>query len=167
MDLANQVCIVTGATTGIGRAIAETLLARNAKVAICARTESAVKSTVAELGGKDRTLVGLTADVSSELDVNRLRDFVHDKLGPADVLVNNAGIGHYAPVEKLPIKQFDEIMAVNVRGIFLMVRAFLPDMRQKKSGHIVNIASLAGKNGVADGAAYSASKHAVLGFSKS
>ena len=94
-------------------------------------------------------------------------DFVHDKLGPVQVLVNNAGLGHFATVEKLSVKQFDETFAVNVRGIFLMTRAFLPGMRKRKSGDIVNIASLAGRNGFVDGTAYTASKHAVLGFSKS
>jgi 3-oxoacyl-[acyl-carrier protein] reductase len=91
---------------------------------------------------------------------------VHRELGPVDVVVNNAGLGHFAPVDELTVAQFDETMAVNVRGVFLVTRAFLPDMRKKKSGDIVNIASLAGKNAFLEGTAYSASKHAVLGFSK-
>jgi 3-oxoacyl-[acyl-carrier protein] reductase len=167
MDLKDKVCVVTGATEGIGRAIAQALLDRHAKVAICARTDKKVQATVKELSGKGRTVVGIAADVSSEAEVRKFGDFVHDRLGPVDVLVNNAGLGHFAPVEKLTVKQFDETMAINVRGIFLLTRAFLPDMRKKKSGDIVNIASLAGKNGFLDGTAYTASKHAVLGFSKS
>jgi 3-oxoacyl-[acyl-carrier protein] reductase len=82
------------------------------------------------------------------------------------VVVNNAGVGYFAPLEDLTVGQFDEIMAVNVRGMFLVTRAFLPGMR-KTGGAIVNIASLAGKNGFVGGTAYTASKHAVLGFSKS
>ena len=167
MDLKDKVCVVTGATEGIGRAIATALLDRHANVAICARTEKKVQAAIKELSGKGRTVVGMAADVSSEADVREFGDFVHQHLGPVDVLVNNAGLGHFAPVEKLSVKQFDETMAVNVRGIFLVTRAFLPDMRRKKSGNIVNIASLAGKNGLVDGTAYTASKHAVLGFSKS
>lgn len=92
---------------------------------------------------------------------------MQERLGDPDVLVNNAGLAHWVPVEQMTIAQFDETMAVNVRGVFLMTRAFLPAMRRHRRGHIVNIASLAGKNAVPGAAAYSASKHAVLGFSKS
>ena len=167
MNLREAICVVTGGTEGIGRAIVEALLARGAKVALCARTAKHVTSTINELSRRGTTLVGTAADVSSETDVRRFRDFVQSELGGADVLVNNAGLGHFAPVEKLSIGQFDETMAVNVRGIFLMTQAFLPGMRKQGRGDIVNIASLAGRNGFVGGTAYTASKHAVLGFSKS
>ena len=167
MKIDGSVCVVTGASEGIGRAIAEALATRGGRVAICSRTAQRIKAVAHELRGKEFNVEGFAADVSREADVAKFRDFVHAEYGPADVLVNNAGLGHFAPVEKLTVEQFDETMAVNVRGIFLMTRAFLPDMRKKKSGDIVNIASLAGKNGFVDGTAYGASKHAVLGFSKS
>ena len=167
MPLKNSVCIITGGTEGIGRALAEALGARGAKVAICARTAKRVKETVGELRARGMTVAGGAADVSSESDVAAFRDLVHAELGPADVLVNNAGLGHFAALEQLTVAQFDETMAVNVRGVFLMTRAFLPDLRNKKAGDIVNIVSLAGKNGFVGGTSYTASKHAVLGFSKS
>ena len=167
MDLKDAVCVVTGASEGIGFSIADALATRGAAVAICARTARKVSDAVERLRAGSRRAVGVPADVSSEPDVARLRDFVHTELGPIDVLVNNAGLAHFAPVEDLTTRQFDEIMAVNVRGIFLTTRAFLPDLRKKQRGEIVNVASLAGRNGFIGGAAYTASKHAVLGFSKS
>jgi 3-oxoacyl-[acyl-carrier protein] reductase len=167
MNLKNAVCVVTGATEGIGRAIAEALAARKAQVAICARTSDKVTTAVAEMRAKELSVVGTHADVSIVSDVDRFRDFVHAELGPVDVLVNNAGLGFFGPIDKMTVEEFDTTMSVNVRGVFLMTRAFLPDMRKRKSGEIVNIASLAGKNAYATGTVYAASKHAVLGFSKS
>ena len=166
MNLKNAVCVVTGATEGIGRAIAEALAKKGGQVAICSRTTAKVTTAVAEMRARELSVVGTHADVSVEADVERFRNFVHAELGPVDVIVNNAGLGHFAPIDELTVAQFDETMAINVRGVFLVTRAFLPDMRKRKSGEIVNIASLAGKNAFLDGTAYSASKHAVLGFSK-
>lgn len=167
MNLKDKVCVVTGATEGIGRAIAFALAARGAKLAICARTASKVEQTVAELSRAGAEAVGLPCNVADSARVGEFAQFVRSRLGPPEVLVNNAGIGYFAEVEEMSLEQFDEIFAVNVRGIFLMTKAFLGDMKRLGRGDIVNIASLAGRNAVAGGAAYAASKHAVLGFSKS
>jgi 3-oxoacyl-[acyl-carrier protein] reductase len=105
--------------------------------------------------------------VSDEAAVRAFATVVRDRLGPVDVLVNNAGLAHFGPVAEMSVEDFDETMAVNVRGTFLMTRAFLPDMLERRDGHIINIASLAGRNPVPQAAAYSAAKHAVLGLSKS
>lgn len=167
MDLTDRTCVVTGATDGIGRAVAGALAARGARLAICARTADHVRRTIAELRDGGATVAGRTCDVSDEDSVNAFAALVRAELGPADVLVNNAGLAHFVPVAEMRTADFDRIMAVNVRGTFLVTRAFLPDMLARKRGHIVNIASLAGRNPVPNGAAYSAAKHAVLGFSKS
>ena len=167
MDLQNTICVVTGATEGIGRAIALALGARGAKLAVCARSADRVEALVGELRGKGYSAVGRPCDVASEPAVAGFARLVQAEFGPPDVLVNNAGLAHFVPVEEMTAAQFDETMNVNVRGVFLMTRAFLPEMRRRGSGHIVNIASLAGRNPVPGGAAYAASKHAVLGFSKS
>lgn len=167
MNLTDRICVVAGATEGIGRAIAFALAKRGAQVAICARTASKVQETAAELSRTGIKAVGLPCNVADPDQVQRFADFVRQNLGPPDVLVNNAGIGYFVDVEDMSLEQFDEIFAVNVRGIFLMTKAFLPDMKRRGRGDIVNIASLAGRNAVAGGAAYAASKHAVLGFSKS
>ena len=167
MDLESSHCVITGATEGIGRAIAHGLGRRGARIAVCARTPPRVTALVDELRAEGVDAVGAQCDVADEVSVAKFCAFVQEHLGSVDVLVNNAGLGHMAKVEKMSIAQFDETMAVNVRGVFLMTRAFLPEMKRRGGGQIVNIASLAGKNGVPGGVAYSASKHAVLGFSKS
>lgn len=167
MNLSTATCVVTGGSAGIGRAIAFALGQRGAKVAICSRTAKHVTKTVQELQQASITAVGTACDVSEPKDVERFAAFVHEKLGPVDVLVNNAGLGHFVNVEEMTLEQWDETFAVNLRGVFLMTRAFLPDMRERKRGDIVNIASLAGRNPLAGGAAYAASKHGLLGFSKS
>ena len=167
MDLGTARCVVTGATEGIGRAIAVALGKRGARVAICSRTATRVDETLHQLKDDGIAAVGQACDVSSPESVARFARFVAAELGAPDVLINNAGVGHMAPLDQLTLQQFDETFAVNVRGIFLVTRAFLPTMLERRSGHIVNIASLAGRNGFVGGTAYTASKHAVLGLSKS
>lgn len=167
MKLESAHCIVTGGTEGIGRAIAAALGARGARVTVGARTAANVERVVEDLAGSGVQAAGTNCDVSDEDSVARFVAFARERFGPVDVLVNNAGLGHMGPVDAIPVHHFDETMAVNVRGVFLMTRAVLPDMKGRGRGHIVNIASLAGRNPVPGGAVYAASKHAVLGFSKS
>jgi 3-oxoacyl-[acyl-carrier protein] reductase len=167
MNLHGRTCVVTGATEGIGRAIAFALAAKGAQLAICSRTPWKVERTVTELCQTGAKARGLPCNVADPDQVREFARFVRSQLGPPEVLVNNAGIGYFAEVEEMSLAQFDEIFAVNVRGVFLMTQAFLSDMKRLGRGDIVNIASLAGRNGVAGGAAYAASKHAVLGFAKS
>jgi 3-oxoacyl-[acyl-carrier protein] reductase len=166
MTLKHRTCVVTGATDGIGRAVALALADAGARLAVCARTADRVNALVRELD-RDGTVVGTSCDVSDEGAVHAFASFARDRLGPVDVLVNNAGLARFGSAWELPVEAFDEIMAVNVRGTFLMTRAFLPDMLARGDGHIINIASLAGRNPVPGAAAYAAAKHAVLGFSKS
>lgn len=166
MDLSGRLCVVSGATEGIGRAIAFALGRSRAVVAICARTASAVEQTVAELREAGIDALGRPCDVSDPAAVAAFAGFVEQERGNAAVLVNNAGIGRFGPIEQLTPDDWDLVMGVNVRSLFLMTRAFLPGLVQSGAGAIVNIASLAGKNGIEGGTAYCASKHAVLGFSK-
>ncbi len=165
MDLDNVVAVVTGGTTGIGWAIARDLLQAGARVAICGRTGASVDPAVESLAVYG-DVVGAPCDVSDVAAVDGFADFVHRERGRPAILVNNAGLAHFAPVAETTIEQFDEVLAVNVRGVFLMTRAFLEDLRATQ-GHVVNIASLAGRNAVPNAAAYAAAKHAVVGFSKS
>jgi 3-oxoacyl-[acyl-carrier protein] reductase len=159
--------LITGATEGIGRAIAFTLGAAGYKVGVCARTESKLRDLLTELRAKGITVAGLPCDVGDEAAVERLTGHVAAELGPIDTLINNAGIGILKPLLDLTTAEWDATMATNLRSLFLVTRAVLPGMRQRKRGSIVNISSLAGRNGLAGGTAYSASKHAVLGFSRS
>jgi 3-oxoacyl-[acyl-carrier protein] reductase len=166
MDLTNRLAVVTGATEGIGRAIAVALGGAGAKVAICARTASKVDATVAALREAGCDAIGRACDVADPAAVRALADFVGRERGDAAVLVNNAGIGRFASFETLTLEDWDETIAVNLRSLYLVTRAFLPGLVRASPSSIVNLASLAGRNGFEGGTAYCASKHAVLGFSK-
>jgi len=166
MDLTNRLAVITGGTEGIGRAIAVALGTAGAKVAICARTAPHVDATVTALRGAGLDAIGRTCDVADPAAVLAFADFVSGERGDAAVLVNNAGIGRFAPLEELTLEDWDETIAVNLRSLYLVTRAFLPGLVRAGGGSIVNIASLAGRNGFEGGTAYCASKHAVLGFSK-
>jgi 3-oxoacyl-[acyl-carrier protein] reductase len=158
--------VVTGGTEGIGHAIALAMGRAGARVAICARTASNVEATVAALRQAGIDAVGHPCDVSDPEAVQAFADFVGQERGDASVLVNNAGVGRMAPLESLTLEDWDQTMAVNLRSLYLVTRAFLPGLLRVAASSIVNIASLAGRNGFEGGTAYCASKHAVLGFSK-
>lgn len=161
------VALITGATSGIGRATAFLLGREGYAVGVCARTAVNVESLLAELGAAGVRAAGRPADVGDPEAVTALVRHVTSALGPVDTLVNNAGVGRLKPFAELTLEEWDETMATNLRSLYLVTREVLPGMRARKSGAIVNIASLAGKNAVLGGTAYAASKHAVLGFSKS
>jgi len=167
MDLTGSLAVVTGATEGIGRATAFALGRAGARVAICARTETNVHDTARALKADGIDAIGMRCDVSDPAGVEAFAAFVTRERGTPHVLVNNAGVGRFRPLVELSLEDWDETMGVNVRSLYLVTRAFLQSMLKAGTGTIVNIASLAGKNGVEGGTAYCASKHAVLGFSKS
>ena len=137
------------------------------RVGFCARTAGKVESLEHELDAAGIDAAGLTADVGVEADVRAAVAHVTTRLGAIDTLVNNAGVLIAKPFLELSLEDWDRTMATNLRSMFLVTREVLPAMRAMRRGDIVNIASLAGRNGFAGGTAYSASKHAVLGFSKS
>lgn len=167
MSIDGSLCVVTGATEGIGRAIARALGERGARLALCARTAERVQTTVDDLKSHGVDAWGAACDVSEETSVTAFAAQVAETRGQVRVLINNAGIGHLGPFTELTTQQIDETLAVNVRGLMLMTKAFLPGMLEREDGQIVNIVSLAGRNGFVGGTVYSASKHAVLGFSRS
>jgi 3-oxoacyl-[acyl-carrier protein] reductase len=166
MELTGALAVVTGATEGIGRAIALELGRAGAKVAICARTGPNVQTTLDDLRAAGIDAVGARCDVSDPKDVQAFAAFVTEQRGVPQIVVNNAGIGRFQQLEDLSLDDWDLTMSVNVRSLFLVTRAFLAEMKRLGRGTIVNIASLAGRNGFEGGTAYCASKHAVLGFSK-
>ncbi len=159
--------LVTGATQGIGRATAFALGRAGYRVAVCARTAAKVDALVAELTGEGIEAAGAVADVGDAAQVARAVSRLAQALGDPGLLVNNAGILIARPFEELTLEDWDVTMATNVRSLFLVTRAVLPAMRRRREGTIVNVASLAGRNGFAGGTAYTASKHAVLGFGRS
>ena len=159
--------LITGATQGIGRATALALGRAGYRLGLCARTESNVEDLVNELAREGIEAAGAAADVGEPEQATRAVDELIRALGQIDVLVNNAGVLIAKPIEELTLEDWDVTMTTNVRSLYLMTRAVLPSMRRRKSGTIVNVSSLAGRNGFAGGTAYTASKHAVLGFSRS
>jgi 3-oxoacyl-[acyl-carrier protein] reductase len=159
--------LVTGATEGIGRATALALGRAGYRVGICSRAGDKVEATLGELRAQGVTAAGVAADVADPDQVGHLVERVRGELGEIDVLVNNAGVLIARPFEELTLEDWDVTMATNLRGLYLTTRLVLPGMRARRRGTIVNIASLAGRNGFVGGSAYSASKHAVLGFSRS
>ena len=167
MTSSPQTALITGATEGIGRATAFALAHAGYRVAVCARTEAKVRKLVRELEAEGVEAAGAAADVGNPEQVAQMIEAVTGTLGEIDVLINNAGVLIGKPFEELTLEDWDTTMGTNVRSLYLVTRAVLPGMRQRKRGDIVNVASLAGRNGFAGGTAYSASKHAVLGFSRS
>jgi 3-oxoacyl-[acyl-carrier protein] reductase len=159
--------VVTGASTGIGRAIAAGLAAAGCRLGICARREKPLSDAAEGLRSLGAQVLAIPTDVSREDEVRGFAAAVEEQLGSATILVNNAGIGRFGRFLELSAADFDHTFGVNVRGLFLCAQAFIPGMVAARDGVVVNIASLAGKNVFATGAVYVASKHAVLGMSKS
>ncbi len=163
---ANSAALITGATQGIGRATAFALGRAGYRVGMCARTQARVEELVAELKSEGIDAAGAAADVGDPAQAARAVEQVTAAIGETGVLVNNAGIFVGRLLEEITVEEWDATMATNVRSLFLMTRAVLPGMRRRGDGSIVNVASLAGRNGFVGGTAYVASKHAVLGFSR-
>jgi 3-oxoacyl-[acyl-carrier protein] reductase len=137
-------------------------------VALVDIDQGAAGQSAAKLTAEGLVATAVGCDVADELAVKAAHDVVKERLGPVEILVNNAGItGGSALVQELDVDTWDRTMAINVRGVFLMCRAVLPDMLELKRGHIVNVASIAGKEGNPRLSVYSASKAAVIGFTKS
>lgn len=166
MEIKGRVVLITGAGRGIGRALAHAFAAAGAKVALLGKTKKNLLEVQRELKDSGAPTVVLAADVSDEGVVSRAVAAAEQQLGPVDVLVNNAGIFALAPVEKMDALVFDRMLAVNLRGPFLMSRAVLPGMKSRKRGHIVNISSTAGRRGFAGGGAYCASKFGLAGLTE-
>jgi 3-oxoacyl-[acyl-carrier protein] reductase len=162
----SPIALVTGATLGIGRATAFVLGRAGYQVGVCARTAARVDQLLQDLRAEGIQAAGRAADVSSPADVQGLVALVSRSLGPIDTLINNAGIARLRPFAELTLDDWDATMATNLRSLYLVTREVLPGMRSRKHGFIVNVASLAGKNAFVGGTAYVASKHAVLGFSR-
>ncbi|MGC2193871.1 MAG: SDR family oxidoreductase [Terriglobales bacterium] len=166
--LGGQVALVTGAGRGIGAAIAATLARLGASVILSGRTPDPLHQTVRTIVQAGHRAEAVACDVSSVASVKGLADHVQNRFGRLDILVNNAGIGGFAtPLHQLPLEDWDRILNTNLRGVFYTIRAFAPIMIQERSGHIINISSLAGKNALPNGAAYAASKWGLNGLTYS
>jgi 3-oxoacyl-[acyl-carrier protein] reductase len=165
--LANKTAVVTGGTKGIGLAIARALVAAEVNVSISARREDEIDKTVAELNklGAGRC-VGFVCDVRDEAQVKAFFENTREALGGLDILINNAGIGLFAPVESMSGDDFRAVIETNLCGVFYCCHEAIPLMKQRGGGYIINISSLAGANPHPKMAAYNASKFGLNGFSE-
>jgi len=161
-DLAGKVAVVTGGTRGIGLATARMLVQAGASVVVAARRERDVERVAGELGPR---ALGVACDVRRVDDCERLVARTVAAFGRLDILINNAGLGVFAPVEAMALEDWHRQIETNLDGVFYCCRAALPNLKQA-GGWIINIGSLAGKNAFAGGAAYNASKFGLLGFSE-
>ena len=161
MNLMGARALVTGGTEGIGRATAERLIAKGARVAIMGRRAEPLKATAEEIGA-----LAIPGDVGVEADAVRAVGTVVETFGGIDILINNAGVGHFTPIVEMDVRQFEEVFATNVRGAMLMAREAARRFVAQKSGNLICIASTSGLRGGASGTAYSGSKFALRGMTE-
>ncbi len=167
-ELDGQVAVVTGAGRGIGRAVSLRLAEMGATVFLVARDAVQIEAVRGEIEARSGQARSAACDLRSPEAIASLGDALRRDHGRCDILVNNAGVGNQgSPLHEMPVEAWDLLMETNLRAPFLMIRAFAPLMIEAKRGHIVNISSLAGKNPLPNGAAYSASKWGLNGLTYS
>jgi NAD(P)-dependent dehydrogenase (short-subunit alcohol dehydrogenase family) len=162
-----KVAIVTGGSRGIGRGVAEALLAAGWRVRFCSRGRGSVDTAQAEMAARfEGAVAGRPVDVRNQVEVDAFVAWVIEEEGQVDCLVNNAGLGTFGPVDELTGDQWREVIETNLSGCFYFLHAVAQGMKKRGEGWIVNIASLAGKNPFAGGSAYNASKFGLIGLSE-
>ena len=166
MKLEGKVAIVTGGGRGIGRATALALAREKTKVVVVSRTLSEVEAVAEEIRGRDQEALAITADISQKAAVETMIAQILEHFGQIDILINNAGIAFFNPITKILEEEWDLIMAINLKGVFLCTQAVFSHMCDRGGGHIVNVSSMAGKHGGANAGAYATSKFGVMGFTE-
>jgi 3-hydroxybutyrate dehydrogenase len=169
LKLKDRIALITGGGRGIGRAIALAFAREGASVAVAARTTSEVERVAEEIASESGTqAIALSCDVGDAASVARMFEEVSERMGRApDIMVNNAGVAQSAPLVKTTDELWHKHLAVNLSGTFYCTRAALPAMIERGWGRVINIASIAGKTGAPYVSAYTASKHGVLGLTRS
>ena len=162
--LTGKKALITGGGRGIGRAIALAFAREGARVAVAARTAEQVEQVATEIGNE---AIALVCDVADTGSVTRMFTELHERFGAVDILVNNAGVAESATLVNTTDELWHRHLSINLSGTFYCTRAALPSMLKKRWGRVINVASIAGKTGAPYIAAYSASKHGVLGLTRS
>jgi len=165
-QLDGKVALITGASRGIGFAISQSLGRMGAKLSLCARDSAKLEAAAKKLTGEGITAIWMAADVTRADRIAALVQKTEQTLGPIEILVNNAGIGYFAPVQDAVEAKWDAVLDTNLKSAFLATKAVALGMMQRRSGHIINIASLAGKNAFAGGSIYCASKWGLVGMTQ-
>ena len=163
MSLNGKTALITGGGRGIGRAIALAFAHHGARIAVAARTAEQVEQVASEIGND---AIALVCDVSDPESVGRMFSDMRDRLGDADILVNNAGIAESATAVNTTDELWNRHLSINLSGTFYCTRAALPAMLKNRWGRVINIASIAGKTGAPYVVAYTASKHGVIGLTR-
>ena len=167
MDYSGKVVVVTGASSGIGKEAAREFAKLHADVILVSRNRAALEAVSSELSGLKGSILVCPCDVSRREEVERMSSEVLERFGRVDVLVNNAGFGIYGNFSSLAVEDVKAQMETNYLGMVYCTKAFLPKMLEQRSGHVVNVASVAASFGIPAMAGYCASKFAMLGFSES
>jgi 3-oxoacyl-[acyl-carrier protein] reductase len=162
--LIGKTALVTGASRGIGFAIAETLGRLGAKVAICARDIKKLEAAADKLRESGYEVLAARADVTRASEIASLVQRTVHTFGPIEILVNNAGIGYFGPIQSATEENWDNVLDTNLKSVFLVTKAVAPGMIERRGGHVINIASLAGKNTFKNGGIYCASKWGLMGL---
>jgi 3-oxoacyl-[acyl-carrier protein] reductase len=165
-QLEGKVAVITGGSRGIGFAIAQSLGRMGAKLSLCARDSGKLEKAADELKREGISALCTVADVTRADQIVALVQKTEQSLGPIEILVNNAGIGYFAPVQDALEANWDAVLDTNLKSVFLATKAVAPGMIQRRSGHIINIASLAGKNAFPGGSIYCASKWGLVGMTQ-
>ncbi len=165
--LADNVALITGGNRGIGFAIARRLGQMGARVAISGRDQTKLEQSAATLRSEAIETLAIPADLTSADQISALAHRTQQELGFIDILVNNAGAGIFGPFQDFSEADWDRILDTNLKSVFLLCRAVVPEMIRRQTGHIINISSLAGKSTFAGGAIYCASKWGLMGLSGS
>ncbi|HYK10721.1 MAG TPA: SDR family oxidoreductase [Gemmatimonadales bacterium] len=167
MSLAGRRAVITGGGRGIGAAIARALADAGVGVLVAARSHAEIEAVANGLRAQGHRASAATADVTRPDSIQALARTAAEVLGDIDILINNAGSSSSAPLKRTTLEEWNRLFAVNATSTFLCTQAFLPGMLERKWGRVVNVASVAGLHGAKYIAAYSAAKHAVIGFTKS
>ncbi len=167
MNYSGKVIVITGASSGIGKEAAKEFAKLHANIVLVSRDKNKLEETAKELSKYKTEILVFPCDVSQKDQVDKMSQSVLGKFGTIDVLVNNAGFGIYSTINDTKVEEIELQMATNYLGMVYCIKNFLPKMLEKKSGHIVNVASVAASFGIPAMASYCASKFAMLGFSES
>lgn len=165
-NIENKVIVITGASSGMGAAAARHLAGQDAKVVAAARREERLQELVGEITTRGGTAIAVTTDVSRRSDMQALMDAAVESFGRVDVLINNAGVMPLSPLERLKVEEWEQMIDVNLKGVLYGIAAALPHMIEQKSGHIINVASVAGHKLIPASAVYSATKFGVRALSE-
>jgi 3-oxoacyl-[acyl-carrier protein] reductase len=166
-NLHRKIALVTGAGRGIGKAISVSLAKAGCRVVLAARTREQVEAVQREILSQGGDALAIPTDLTVDEDIQRLVEESQAKWGAVDILINNAGWGKRAPVVGASLTDWDQTFRLNLRAPMVLAKALLPKMIAKREGAVINIGSVSGKAGEANGAAYSASKFGLIGFTQS